>query len=135
MELERRRSPRAAAVWTTVSMQRRTGHSISPVSHRSTRSGGQNRLQLGYFIFVTEIRERRCPLIDEEFGVVLSLPTLDHAATVHEAHLTDGRTVPIGVRQPFTWQIAELFKVTRDQIAQIEVVLNKVPYRMPSHWP
>jgi hypothetical protein len=96
--------------------------------------GPGEQLRLGYFVFVTEIRERRCPLVDEELGVVFSLPLIDHAGTVHEAHLTDGRTVPIGVRQPFTWQVAELFKIAGGQIAQIEVVLNKVPYRMPSHW-
>jgi hypothetical protein len=96
--------------------------------------GPAEQLRLGYFVFVTEIRERRCPVVDEECGVVFSLPLLDHAGTIHEAHLTDGRAVPIGVVQPFSWQIAELFKVRGGRIAQIEVVLNKVPYRMPSNW-
>lgn len=96
--------------------------------------GPGEQLALGYFVFVTEIRERRCPVIDEEYGVVFSLPFLDHAGTLHEARLTDGRVVPIGVRQPFTWQIAELFKIVRGRIAQIEVVLNRAPYRMPSSW-
>ncbi|MGH8258315.1 MAG: hypothetical protein ACREUG_01340, partial [Steroidobacteraceae bacterium] len=80
--------------------------------------GPGEQLRLGYFVFVTAIRERRCPVVDEEFGVVFSLPLLDHAGTIHEAHLTDGRTVPIGVVQPFSWQCAELFKVKRGQIAQ-----------------
>jgi hypothetical protein len=96
--------------------------------------GPAEQLRLGYFVFVTAIRERRCPVIDEEYGVVFSLPLLDHAGTIHEARLTDGRTVPIGVVQPFSWQCAELFKLQRGQIAQIEVVLNRVPYRMPSNW-
>lgn len=96
--------------------------------------GPAEQLRLGYFVFVTAIRERRCPVIDEEHGVVFSLPLLDHAGTVHEARLTDGRIVPIGVVQPFSWQCAELFKLRGSQIAQIEVVLNKVPYRMRSNW-
>jgi hypothetical protein len=96
--------------------------------------GPAEQLRLGYFVFVTAIRERRCPVIDEECGVVFSLPLLDHAGTIHEAELTDGRIVPIRVVQPFSWQIAELFKIKDGQIAQIEVVLNKVPYRMRSHW-
>lgn len=96
--------------------------------------GPAEQLKLGYFVFVTEIRERRCPVIDEHLGVVFSLPLLDHAGTVHEARLTDGRTVPINVTQPFSWQVAELFKIRRRQIAAIEVVLNKVPYRMRSQW-
>lgn len=96
--------------------------------------GPAEQLRLGYFVFVTEIRERRCPVVDEDLGVIFSLPLLDHAGTVHEAHLTDGRSVPIRVTQPFSWQAAELFQIRRRQIAQIEVVLNKVPYRMRSHW-
>ncbi len=96
--------------------------------------GPAEQLRLGYFVFVTAIRERRCPVIDEERGVVFSLPLLDHAGTIHEARLTDGRVVPIRVVQPFSWQIAELFKVRAGRIAQIEVVLNKAPYRMGSNW-
>lgn len=93
------------------------------------------QLRVGYFVFVTAIRERRTPVLDEQTGVVFSLPLLDHAGTIHEARLTDGRTVPIGVRQPFSWQAAELFKVKSRQIVAIEVVLTKTPYRMRSNWP
>lgn len=96
--------------------------------------GPAEQLQLGYFNFVTAIRDRRIPVVDEELGLVFSLPFLDHAGTVHEVRLTDGRTVPIGVKQPFTWQCAELFKIKGQQIAQIEVVLTKVPYRMRPNW-
>jgi glyceraldehyde-3-phosphate dehydrogenase/erythrose-4-phosphate dehydrogenase len=53
---------------------------------------------------------------------------------VENGFLADGRTVPIGVVQPFSWQCAELFNVRSRRIAQIEVVLNRVPYRMPSNW-
>jgi len=96
--------------------------------------GPAGQFALGYFVFVTRLRERRLPVIDEERGVVVSFPFLDHAGTVHEAHLTDGRTVPVGVKQPFTWQCMELFKMRNGRIAQIEVVLNLVPYGMGSGW-
>ena len=96
--------------------------------------GPAGRFKLGYFVFVTRVRERRLPVIDVERGVVVSLPLLDHAGTVHEARLTDGRTVPIGIRQPFTWQCLEMFKMRGGKIAQIEVVLTLVPYGMPSGW-
>jgi len=96
--------------------------------------GPAGQFALGYFIFVTRIRERRYPLVDIARGIVVSCPFLDHAGTIHEAHLTDGRTVPIGVRQPFSWQIFEMFKMRRGKIAQIEVVLNMVPYGMGSGW-
>ena len=96
--------------------------------------GPAEQFALGYFVFVTQVRDRRFPIIDIERGIVASLPFLDHAGTVHEAKLTDGRTVPISVRQPYSWQIFELFKLRRGKIAQIEVVLNMVPYRMKSGW-
>jgi hypothetical protein len=96
--------------------------------------GPGEQLKLGYFNFVTAVRDRRIPVIDEELGVLFSLPFLDHAGTIHEVRLTDGRTVPIGVQQPFTWQCAEVFKIARRQIAQIEVVLCKAPYRMRPNW-
>jgi len=94
--------------------------------------GPAQQFALGYFIFVTEIRERRHIVMDVERGVIASQAFLDHAGTIHEAHLTDGRTVPVNVRQPFSWQVLELFKIRDGKIAQIEVVLNMVPYRMAS---
>jgi hypothetical protein len=83
---------------------------------------------------VTRVRERRLPVIDVERGVVVAFPFLDHAGTVHEVSLTDGRTVPIGIRQPYSWQCMEMFKMRAGKIAQIEVVLNMVPYGMASGW-
>jgi hypothetical protein len=97
--------------------------------------GPNGQFALGYFAFVTRIRERRFPVIDEERGVLVSGPFLDHAGTIHQVELTDGRRVPINVKQPFTWQIFEMFKIRGGKIAQIEVVLNMVPYAMPSGWP
>jgi hypothetical protein len=96
--------------------------------------GPAGQFGLGYFMFVTGVRERRVPVIDIDRGVVVSFPFLDHAGTVHEARLTDGRTVPINLRQPYTWHCMEMFKMRAGRIAQIEVVLNKVPYRMASGW-
>lgn len=96
--------------------------------------GPAGQFGLGYFVFVTGVRERRVPVIDVDRGVVVSFPLLDHAGTVHEARLTDGHTVPIDLRQPYTWQCMEMFKMRAGRIAQIEVVLNKVPYGMASSW-
>lgn len=96
--------------------------------------GPGEQFALGYFVFVTRLRERRFPVVDVERGIVLTMPFLDHAGTIHEAKLTDGRIVPIGIRQPFSWQAFEMFKVRRGRIAQIEVVLNMVPYGMASGW-
>jgi hypothetical protein len=97
--------------------------------------GPAEQLATGYFRFVTRIRGRRYPIIDEEFGVVFSLSFLDHSGAVREVTLTDGRTVPIGVDRPFAWQIMEVFKITGGLIRQIEVLLNLSFYGMQPNWP
>jgi hypothetical protein len=97
--------------------------------------GPADQLATGYFAFVTRIRDRRYPIVDEEYGVVFSLSFLDHSGAVHEVQLTDGRRVPINVKRPFSWQIMEMFKVTGGLIRQIEVLLNLSFYGMRPAWP
>ena len=46
----------------------------------------------------------------------------------------DGRTITAGPVQPWTWQIAELFKVEKGKIHEIEALLHRVPYGMNSGW-
>ncbi len=36
--------------------------------------------------------------------------------------------------QPWTWQLAELFKVEKGKIHEIEALLHRVPYGMNSGW-
>jgi hypothetical protein len=55
---------------------------------------------------------------------------LGHAWKIHEVHLTDRRRMLIEVKRPFTCQCAKLFNINGRHIAQIQVVLNKVPYWM-----
>ena len=97
--------------------------------------GPAEQLATGYFRFVTRIRDRRYPVVDQDFGIVFSTSFLDHSGTVGEVKLTDGRTVPIGVDSPFSWQVMELFKISGGKIRQIEVLLNKCFYGMRPNWP
>ena len=97
--------------------------------------GPAEQFETGYFRFVTRVRDRGFPIIDEEYGVVFSLCFLDHARSLHQVTLTDGRTVPVGVKRPFAWQIMEMFKITGGQIRQIEVLLNQCFYGMRPGWP
>ncbi len=36
--------------------------------------------------------------------------------------------------QPWTWQIAELFKIEKGKIRKIEALLQRSPYGMTSGW-
>lgn len=46
----------------------------------------------------------------------------------------DGRSVTAGPVQPWTWQLAELFKVEKGKLRKIEAILQRAPYGMNSGW-
>jgi hypothetical protein len=96
--------------------------------------GCKEQFELGFFRFVTRIRDRRFVVIDQERGLVLAFVFFDHAGNIPTVTLTNGRTIPIGVARPWTWEIAELFKVERGLLRQIEAVLCESPYGMNSGW-
>jgi hypothetical protein len=93
------------------------------------------QFESGLLHFVNRIRDRRFVAVDEERGLVFSFVFFDHSAGETRTFETpDGRTITAGPAQPWTWGIAELFKVEDDQIRQIEAILHQVPYGMNSGW-
>lgn len=96
--------------------------------------GCKAQFETGYLSAVTRIRDRRFPLVDVERGVVLSFAFFDHNATVREAHLTNGMVIPFNLRQPFTWEVGEAFKIEKGKIRFIEAVLRQAPYGMDAGW-
>jgi len=96
--------------------------------------GCKAQFESGFFAFVTRIRDRRFVVVDEERGLVLAFVFFDHAGNVRSVKLASGRTFDPGLKRPFTWEIAELFKVEKGLIRQIEAVLDQCPYGMSSGW-
>lgn len=88
----------------------------------------------GFFRFVTRIRERRFPVIDEARGVVFAFAFFDHDGTVREYTLADG-TQRKGIDRPFSWMIAEAFRIEHGLLTRIEALMLEVPYGMRSGWP
>ena len=86
----------------------------------------------GWFAFVTEIRNRRFPIVDVERGLVLTFGFFDHDAAVREYPLPDGTMTPNILTYPQTIEISELFQIRNGKIDQIEAVINSVPYGMKS---
>jgi len=86
----------------------------------------------GWFSFVTEIRNRRFPIVDRERGLVFSFAFFDHNGSPKTIHMANGKTTPNPVKSPTTLEEAELFQIDKGKINQIEAVLNVVPYRMKS---
>jgi hypothetical protein len=93
------------------------------------------QFESGYFRFVDRIRDRRFLVIDQERGIVVAWAFFDHSATVPEVRLTSGETVRVGLVAPFTWQVAEAFKIERGLITRIEAVMAPAPYGMRPNWP
>jgi hypothetical protein len=95
----------------------------------------KDQFRSGLLHFVTHIRDRRYPIVDRDRGIVFSFVFFDHSAgDTRNFETPDGRAVTAGPTTPFTWEIAELFKVDHNQLHQIEAVLTQAPYGMGSGW-
>jgi hypothetical protein len=93
------------------------------------------QFESGLLHFVHRIRDRRFVAVDEERGLVFSFVFFDHpGGDTRNFVVPGGRAVTAGPTQPWTWQIAELFKIERGEIAEIEAVLRRSAYGMNSGW-
>ncbi len=93
------------------------------------------QFESGMFHYVTRIRDRRFVAVDRERGIVFAFAFFDNAAgDARNGTLADGRKVVSGPSIPWTWQIAEFFKIEKGLIGPVESVLHQVPYGMGSGW-
>jgi hypothetical protein len=89
----------------------------------------------GLLHFVTRIRDRRYVAVDQERGLVFMFGFFDHSAgKTRHFETPSGREVVAGPSQPWTWEIAEMFKVKDNKLHEIEAVLQRSPYGMTSGW-
>lgn len=85
---------------------------------------------------VTDIRERRF-IADPVTGLAFGWGYFDHDGSVEDMSVTlDDKMTKVDkmMRQPFSFYIAEIFKIKEGKIRQIEAVLTTVPYGMESGW-
>jgi hypothetical protein len=92
----------------------------------------EDQQKSGWFAFVTDIRNRRFPIVDIERGLVMSFAFFDHSAAFRQYPMPDGKMTPNVTTYPQTIEISELFQISSGKIDQIEAVINSVPYRMKS---
>jgi hypothetical protein len=104
-------------------------------SNYSAQWSCMEQFKSGLLHFVSRIRDRRFVAVDEERGIVFAFGFFDHEGG-DTRHFTtpDGRQITAGPVQPWTWEIAELFKVQGGQIHRIQAVLQRSPYGMLSGW-
>jgi hypothetical protein len=97
--------------------------------------GCLEQFRSGIFYYVTRIRDRRFVLVDPERGLAFAFAFFDNAGGDSRfGTLPDGRQVETGPKIPWTWSIAEVFKIERGLIGPVESVLHQVPYGMGSGW-
>jgi hypothetical protein len=101
----------------------------------SAQWGCMEQFKSGLLHFVSRIRDRRYVAVDEEHGIVFAFGFFDHEGG-DTRHFTtpDGRQVVNGPVQPWTWELAELFKVQGGKIHRIQAILQRSPYGMNSGW-
>jgi hypothetical protein len=92
------------------------------------------QFQTGFLGFVTKIRERRFPVVDEERQAVLAVTILDHNATVRFLPGVNGTSSPIPAYfdVPRTLQATEGFRLRGDKLFRIEMTLTEIPYGVHS---
>jgi hypothetical protein len=97
----------------------------------------KTQFDTGFSVIVTDIRERRFEVVDRTTGLAFAWAYFDHNGTPAKFSRTLDKAqidVTPTFRQPFSFYIAEVFKVVDGQIRQIEAVLTPVPYQMESGW-
>jgi len=95
----------------------------------------REQFESGLIHFVSRIRDRRYMVVDDERGLVVAFAFFDHDAGASRTFQTpNGRTVTAGPVTPWTWHIAELFKVEKGLLHEIEAILERAPYGMGSGW-
>jgi len=96
--------------------------------------GCADQIKLRDFQPDTAIRDRRFLVVDEERGLVFVAGFFDHDARLRSFTLADGRVVPQTRTAPWSWEIAELFKIQNGKIMRVEAIVDPCPYGMKSGW-
>jgi hypothetical protein len=90
----------------------------------------EEQWKTGFLGFVTEIRDRRYVVVDEERQTVLAFAMFDHNGTVRSINLSSGSVFVLSpyFDVPRTLQIIEGFRIRDDKLFRIEATMTEVPY-------
>jgi hypothetical protein len=103
------------------------GHSDDAVFMSLT---AEEQWKTGFLAFVTDIRDRRFVVVDEERQTVLAFAMFDHDGTIRSINLNTGKLFVLSpyFDVPRTLQIIEGFRVRNDKLYRIEATMTEVPY-------
>jgi hypothetical protein len=98
--------------------------------------GCEAQFKLGMMGFVTNIRDRRYPVVDEDKQEVVAFSYFDHNSTVRALPLTDGSTYysPPFFLTPRTLPVVEAFKIKDGKLRFVEMTLTEAPWGSRSGW-
>ena len=93
--------------------------------------------QMFIFAYMTNIRDRRYEIVDQERGLVWCMVMFDIPGKVKTAERPGYGTVqlPERTRQPRSLLLAEMFKIKGGLIHYIEAMIAKVPLGTKPGWP
>ncbi len=95
----------------------------------------KDQFSTGLYGVVTEVHDRRFPIVDEERQTVFAFAVFDHCGCKPSLTMPDGRTVDIAsFNRPSSILLAEAFKITGGLIDQVEAVGTSVPYHSDPGW-
>ena len=92
-----------------------------------------DQFRSGLLHFVSWIRDRRYPIVDQERGIVWALGFFDHQAGERGIRNAEGRQVTAGPTTPFTWEIRKSSRSAR-AAARNRSGATQSPYGMCSGW-
>ena len=94
----------------------------APATPARPASSCRQQFESGMFHYVTRIRDRRFVAVDRERGIAFAFAFFDNAAgEARNVTLRDGRQVASGSTVPWTWQIAEAFKIEKGLIGPVGI--------------
>lgn len=97
----------------------------------------EEQWKTGFLGFVTEIRDRRYLIVDEERQAVFAFASFDHNGTIRELMQTNGKlfVLPPYFDVPRTLQVNEAFQIRDGKLYRIEMTLTELPYGTRPPWP
>lgn len=108
------------------------GISPSPLSPEVTRLSCAQQFERKTLAFINRIREPRYVMVDESRGIVLSMLLFDHDGVSSAS--AGGPKLSTPIPSPYSFVVAELFKIEDGKIVLLQALLTQIPYGMSGAW-
>ncbi len=96
----------------------------------------EGQISTGTFAYITDIKERRIPVADEQKGLAVGFSMFWHDGSLKEMEIkgVDGVTSVAADWGQFNLPAMHIYKISNGQIHEIEAIGNMMPYGTTSGW-